>query len=86
MRLIIKKDFAFAHKGYERAEYTEGQVVESDDEEFIAVSTREGWASDADAEPEQEQEAEGKEKKRRGRAPENKAHDGADGNKEQGGE
>lgn len=64
MKLKIAKDFTFCHKGYERRDYVEGEVVEADDEELIAVATREGWAVDADAPP--------PENKGKGGAPENK--------------
>jgi hypothetical protein len=87
MKLTIKKDFPFAHKGYERREYTEGEVVESDDADFIAVSIKEGWAEE---EKESEQSgdsgsADSAEKKAKGGAPENKAKGGAPENKAKGG-
>lgn len=63
MKLKILEDFAFAHRGYERREYTAGEVVEADDPELVDVSVREGWARSADA----------PEPKAKKGAPENKA-------------
>jgi hypothetical protein len=61
MKLKITKNFSFFHKGYERRDYAEGEFVEAEDHELIAVALREGWAKDA---------AENKAKRA---APENKA-------------
>jgi len=67
MKLKITKDFPFAHNGYDVRQYTAGSEVETDDAEFVAVSTREGWAEAID------QADDKAEKKAKKAAPENKA-------------
>jgi len=66
-KLTIKTDFPYFHKGYERREYTAGQEVETDDEEFAAVAKGEGWAVDGS-----EKAAKPPANKARKGAPENK--------------
>lgn len=47
MKLTIKKTFTYWHGGCNAATYEEGQEVEVEDEEMIAVATSEGWAAEA---------------------------------------
>lgn len=69
MRIAIKKTFDWAHRGVEIKTYTEGQEVDADDADMVAVALAEGWAiEDGDDKPA---------KKSRKAAPENKAHDAA---------
>ena len=49
-KLKIKTSFPYYHKGYERKDYVEGQEVDTDDEEFVSVATKEGWAEPIGAE------------------------------------
>jgi hypothetical protein len=44
MKLKIKQDFAFAHRGVDVRHYEAGQEIESDDADLIEVAIREGWA------------------------------------------
>ena len=66
MKLTIKKDCTYFHKGYDRKDYTAGQEVETDDDEFAAVAMGEGWAVGG------EKAAKPAENKARKAAPENK--------------
>lgn len=45
MKLTIKQTFTYYHGGCNPAVYEEGQEVEVEDEEMIAVATSEGWAA-----------------------------------------
>ncbi|HSH72351.1 MAG TPA: hypothetical protein VK974_04760 [Methylophilaceae bacterium] len=36
--------FSWAHQGVTIVEYAEGELIETDDEDLINVSTEEGWA------------------------------------------
>lgn len=44
MRLQITETFKFAHRGVEVREYQAGNTVDTDDQELVDISTREGWA------------------------------------------
>nr|WP_297526959.1 hypothetical protein [uncultured Roseateles sp.] len=48
-KLKIKTSFPYYHKGYERKDYVEGEEVDTEDDEFVTVSTGEGWAEIAGA-------------------------------------
>lgn len=48
MRIAIKKTFDWAHRGVEVKTYTEGQEVDADDADMVAVALAEGWAVAAD--------------------------------------
>jgi hypothetical protein len=63
MKLKIKVDFAFGHRGVDVRHYAAGDVVDTDDADMIEIATREGWATDADQ----------PESKARKAAPENKS-------------
>lgn len=67
MKLKIKQDFAFAHRGCDVRHYEAGQEIEADDADLIEVAVREGWAVSA-------AQSEGKARKA---APENKSKGGA---------
>lgn len=68
LKLIMQTDMPYFHKGYDRQDYTAGQVVETEDEEFAEVAIREGWATTEEA-----AEKAPKGKKASAGAPENKA-------------
>lgn len=66
-KLSIKEAFTYFHKGYDRKDYVAGQEVDTDDNEFAAVATGEGWAIDG------EKAAKPPQNKARKAAPENKS-------------
>ena len=41
--LTVKKDFTYFHKGYDRADYKAGDVIDTDDEEMIEVAIAQQW-------------------------------------------
>lgn len=45
MKLKVKKPFSWAHRGVDVKQYEVGQEIETDDQDLIDVSTKEGWAS-----------------------------------------
>ncbi len=45
MKLAIKKDFAFAHRGCDVVQYVKGQEVETDNQELIDTALQEKWAT-----------------------------------------
>lgn len=45
MKLTVKKPFSWAHKGVTVVAYEAGQTIETDDQDLIDVSTKEGWTS-----------------------------------------
>ena len=45
MKLKITKTFPFAHGGRNVVTYEKGQVIDTNDEELIAVALKEGWAT-----------------------------------------
>jgi hypothetical protein len=49
MYLKAKQSFSWAHQGVRIEEFAKGQLIETDDEDLIAVSVREGWAEKAKA-------------------------------------
>lgn len=57
MKLTVKKPFAWAHQGIRIEHFEPGQVIDTEDEDLIAVSTKQKWAVKgeqttlADAEP-----------------------------------
>lgn len=55
MNLKAKQDFSWAHQGVRIEEFAKGQHIETDDEDLIAVSIREGWAEKAKAQNKAEQ-------------------------------
>ena len=48
MKLVIKQDFAYFHRGHDRVDYKAGDVIDIDDEEMIEVAIAQQWASRAD--------------------------------------
>lgn len=50
MKLIAQEDFSWAHRGVDVEQFEKGQEIETDDEDLIEVSTREGWAAAAEGE------------------------------------
>ena len=52
--LTVKKDFTYFHKGYDRADYKAGDVIDTDDEEMAEVATSQRWAAaeESDDQPE----------------------------------
>ena len=40
----VLKDFTYFHKGYDRADYKAGDVIDIDDEEMIEVAIAQQWA------------------------------------------
>ncbi len=44
-KIIAVVDFSWAHRGVEVVEYPAGALIETDDEDLIAVAEREGWAN-----------------------------------------
>jgi hypothetical protein len=63
MKLIANTEFSWAHRGVEIETFGKGQEIETEDQDLIEVSMKEGWAS----EPKEE-----KQTKSKGNAPENK--------------
>lgn len=49
MKLIAKKAFSWAHRGVEIEQFEDGQVIETEDVDLVAVATAEGWAKEASA-------------------------------------
>jgi hypothetical protein len=45
MKLTVKKPFSWAHKGVTVVAYEAGQTIETEDQDLIDVSTKEGWTS-----------------------------------------
>jgi len=45
MKIIAIQAFSWAHRGVEVQEFAKGEVIETEDEDLIAVATAEGWAS-----------------------------------------
>jgi hypothetical protein len=45
MKLTVKKPFSWAHKGVIVVPYEAGQTIETEDQDLIDVSTKEGWTS-----------------------------------------
>lgn len=43
MKLKVKTTFKWAHQGVRVEEFGAGQVIETDDQDLIEVSQREGW-------------------------------------------
>jgi hypothetical protein len=50
MKLIVKQDFRWAHRGVDVKQYEEDDEIETDDLDLIEVSTTEGWTMPADGE------------------------------------
>lgn len=44
MKLIAKQAFSWAHQGVRVEHFEDGQEIETEDADLIAVSTAEGWA------------------------------------------
>ena len=47
MHLKAKKDFSWAHRGVQVEHFAKGQIIETDDEDLVSVSIKEGWAEKA---------------------------------------
>lgn len=47
MQLKAVQAFSWAHRHVEIREYAEGDVIDTEDQDLIEVSIREGWAVDA---------------------------------------
>ena len=45
MKLVIKQDFPYFHRGYDRADYKAGGVIDTDDEEMAEVAISQKWAA-----------------------------------------
>jgi hypothetical protein len=45
MKLTVKKPFSWAHKGVTVEAFEPGQTIETEDQDLIDVSTKEGWTS-----------------------------------------
>ena len=45
MKLTVKKPFSWAHKGVTVEAFEVGQSIETEDQDLIDVSTKEGWTS-----------------------------------------
>lgn len=43
MKLIAKQAFSWAHRGCEIEHFAKGQEIDTEDQDLIAVSIREGW-------------------------------------------
>lgn len=43
MQLKAKENFSWAHRGVQIEHFEKGQVIDTDDEDLIEVSSREGW-------------------------------------------
>lgn len=54
MKLVIKQDFQYFHRGYDRVDYKAGDVIETDDEEMAEVAISQKWAAaeESDDQPE----------------------------------
>lgn len=48
MKLIAKKDFAWAHGGSDVRQYAKGERIETDDADMTRVALDEGWADRTD--------------------------------------
>lgn len=59
MKLVIKQDFSYFHRGHDRVDYKAGDVIDTDDEEMIEVAIIQQWA---------EQEGDQQSQVKRGRA------------------
>ena len=46
MKLIVQKPFSWAHRGVDVQHFAEGDEIETEDEDLIAVSTGEGWTAE----------------------------------------
>ena len=47
MKLTVKKPFSWAHRGVTVEHFEAGQTIETEDQDLIDVSTKEGWTSKA---------------------------------------
>jgi hypothetical protein len=45
MKLTVKKPFSWAHKGVTVEAFEVGQSIETEDQDLIDVSTKEGWTT-----------------------------------------
>ena len=45
MKLTVKKPFRWAHQGVTVESFEPGQTIETEDQDLIDVSTKEGWTS-----------------------------------------
>lgn len=45
MKLTVKKPFSWAHRGVTVEHFEAGQTIETEDQDLIDVSTKEGWTS-----------------------------------------
>ena len=45
MKLTVKKPFSWAHKGVTVESFEVGQSIETEDQDLIDVSTKEGWTT-----------------------------------------
>jgi hypothetical protein len=64
MKLTVKKPFDWAHQGVQITSYAKGDVIDTEDQDLIDVSRKEGWTSaprsgsdkaDADTPPDAQQ-------------------------------
>lgn len=47
MKLKVLKNFSWAHRHVHVKEYVKGQVIDTEDEDLIAVATKEKWVQEA---------------------------------------
>ena len=54
MKLVIKQDFSYFHRGHDRVDYKAGDVIDTDDEKMTEVATSQRWAAaeESDDQPE----------------------------------
>lgn len=45
-KLIAKTNFSWAHRGCDVVEYEDGQEIDTEDQDLVAVATAEGWAEE----------------------------------------
>jgi hypothetical protein len=45
MKLIVITAFSWAHRGVDIQQYAKGDEIETEDQDLIDVSTREGWTT-----------------------------------------
>jgi hypothetical protein len=51
MKLTVKKPFSWAHKGISVEAFEPGQTIDTEDQDLIDVSTKEGWTSKGKGQP-----------------------------------
>ena len=54
MKLVIKQEFTYFHRGHDRVDYKAGDVIETDDEEMAEVAISQKWAAAEESEDQPE--------------------------------